>query len=857
MLGNRRTATIAFVCLALGSILGCVMAQTPPNPPFHVTPWDPTMVPPPGSVTNNVGTVPPPLTTTSWTAIGPAALNAGQTVSGRIAGVAADPLNANILYIAAAGGGVWKTTDSGTTWNQLTDTQQTLAMGCIAVAPSNGSVIYAGTGEANNSADSQYGDGFLVSTDGGATWIMRTGPSGIFNSSHLTCSKVVVDPTNPNIAYAALGNVGDNASFTTGTGVYKTTDGGVTWTNTTASIDVSNSWSDVAIDLNTPQTLYASIGAFYATANAGVYKSINSGGTWTGPLTNLPRNGSNALTGRISIALSKNNSNTVYVQAANTNTGAVLSIVRSDDGGTTSTPIPAPTNYMGGQGWYDQALIADQANAAIVYAIGGSGGVNVYRSANSGATWTSMSAGALVPHVDHHAATFDANDLLIVGNDGGVYRLSNPAGPTWVDLNANLNTIQFEGIATHPTDTSIALGGSQDNGTEKMSAGNPVWNTTDGGDGGLVRFSLQTPTNVYRVSPVGSFGTANFFRKSADTGNTWSAAVTGLNGNDPMNFYPPFTVDSTNGNHALFGSNKIYETTNFAVSWTALGNTGFSGNSIDAIGVAASSPTNTFDTANGGFFASTSQILVTNNHGTTWTQRNLPVSGRVADIAVDPTTATTAYAVISTFNATGHVFKTIDSGATWTNISGNLPDLPTWVIRIDPTNLNVLYIGNDTGVWQTTNGGTNWARFATGLPNVQVLDLDLNNGLRILGAGTHGRGMWEVSIPASAFNVTGQFTISNFVPTLNRITGQYRQTVSITNNGAALDNVAYVLDSLNAGWTLANGDGTTVSTTPTGSPYKIVGAVGAGATATFQLTFTRVGTPAFGYTPRVLDGTPR
>jgi photosystem II stability/assembly factor-like uncharacterized protein len=761
------------------------------------------------------------------------------------------------LYIASAGGGVWKTTDSGATWNPLTDVQQTLAMGCIPLAPTNANVIYAGTGEANNSADSQYGDGILVSTDGGATWTMRTGPAGIFNSSHLTCSKVVVDPTNPNIAYAAMANIGNNAAFTTGTGVYKTTDGGVTWTNTTASIDATNPWSDVAIDANAPSTLYASIGTFFSVPTSGVYKTTNGGASWSGPLVNLPRNGSNSLTGRISIALSKNNSNTVYVQAANSNTGALLSIVRSDDGGTTSTSIPTPTNYMDGQGWYDQTLIADQTNAAIVYAIGGGGGVNVYRSANSGATWTNMSTGALVPHVDHHAATFDANNLLIVGNDGGVYRLTNPAGPTWVDLNANINTIQFEGIATHPTDPNIALGGSQDNGTGKMTGGNPVWTETDGGDGGLVRFSLQTPTNVYRVSPVGSFGAAAFFRKSTNTGASWSSATTGLNGNDPMNFYPPFAVDSTNGNHALFGSNKIYETTNFAASWTALGSTGFSTNAIDAIGIAASSPTNTFYTANGGYFASTSQVMVTVNDGATWTQRNLPVAGRVAGIEVDPTTASTAYAVISTFSAGGHVFKTINSGATWTNISGNLPDLPTWVIRIDPANLNTLYIGNDTGVWQTTNGGTSWTRFANGLPDVQVLDLDLNTGLRILGAGTHGRGMWEISIPATAVNVTSQFTISNFVPSFNRGTGTWTQTVSITNNGTALTNVAYVLDSLNAGWTLTNGDGTTASTTPTGSPYKIIGAVGAGATATFQLTFTRVGTPVFGYTSRMLDGTPR
>jgi hypothetical protein len=763
MICRRRTALLLSSLLVVGAFFGQVLAQTPPNPLFKATPWDPSAIPSASSSAegSNAGEVVElaPISATTWTAIGPAALNGGsQLFSGRIAGVAADPLNPNILYIAAAGGGVWKTTNAGVSWNPLTDTQRTLSMGCIAVAPSNGSVIYAGTGEANNSADSNFGDGILVSTDGGTSWTLRTGPAGIFLSSHLTCSKIVIDPTQPLTAYAAMANIGNNSVLTPGTGVYKTIDGGATWVNTTSSIDSANPWSDVAIDANSPGTLYAAIGTFFPVGTSGVYKTINGGGTWS-LLPNLPRNGTNSLTGRISIALSKNNSSTVYVQAANTNTGGLLSILRSDDGGATAVSINGGglTNFMGSQGWYDQALIADSTNAAIVYALGGSGGVNIFRSANSGVTWTNIFTATPTPHVDQHAVTFDANNLLIIGNDGGIYRLTNPTTPAWADLNANINTIQFQGIAIHPTDPGIALGGSQDNGTAKMTAGNPVWTITDGGDGGLVRFSLQTPANVYRVSPVGSFGTANFFRRSTNAGTSWTSAVAGLNGNDGMNFYPPFTVDPTNGDHALFGSNKIYETTNFAASWSALGNTGFSGDAIDAVAIAPSDPTLTFYVANGGYFASASQILVSNNHGASWTQRNLPASsGRVADIAVDPVSASTAYAVISTFSGSGHVWKTTNSGATWTSISSNLPDLPTWAIRIDPADhLNTLYVGNDDGVYKTTNGGVSWARFGTGLPNTQVFDLDLNNGLGILGAGTHGRGMWEIIIhPAPATTVT-------------------------------------------------------------------------------------------------------
>ena len=725
--------------------------QDHPIPPPHYTPWNPAKVASPDATTTG-SSVAPELFYSTWTAIGPASLNEfGERNSGRIAGLAADPTIANTLYLAAAGGGVWKSTDGGTTWAALTDTQQTLAMGAIAVAPSNGSILYAGTGEANNSADSQYGRGILTSTTSGGGWTLNTGPAGIFSTNFLTTSKIAVHPTDPMTAYAAMGNVGDNAAFHTGTGIYKTTNGGVDWANVTLANgkDNANSWSDVVIDPNTPATVYAAIGTFYSNATTGVYKSIDSGATWN-LLTAFPHG--SGTPGRISIAISKANSQVVYVSVENVSTGGVLAVDRSDNGGTSITNV-TPANYMGGQGWYDQAVIVDPANAAHVFVTGAAGAGSMLFSFNSGATWTAMSGGTgAVPHADHHALTFDASGNLIDGDDGGIFRLATASLPTvtWTDLNANINTIQFQGIAIHPTDSTIACGGSQDNGTEKMIGGNPVWVVTDGGDGGLVRFSQQNPTHVYRDSPVASFGPANFFRISTNTCNTWTSATTGLNGAiDNANFYPPFTVDPTNGDHALFGSDHIYETTNFAGNWTALNRTGFSGNPIDAIAIAPSDPNNTFYTANGGFFAASSQILVTTNHAGTWTAGNLPSgNGRVANIIVDTHTASTAYAVVSTFNANGHVFKTINTGTTWTaigTVGAGLPDLPTWTIRQDPRNAKTLWVGNDIGVYQTTNGGTTWSRYGAGLPNVQVLDLDLNK-MGILGAGTHGRGMWEIVV---------------------------------------------------------------------------------------------------------------
>ena len=224
------------------------------------------------------------LSTTTWTSIGPSPLaitspaNANFNVSGRITAIAAHPTDANTIYIAAAGGGVWKTTNGGTTWTPLTDTQRTLSMGAIAIAKSNPSVIYAGTGEANNSGDSNFGRGILVSTNGGTTWTLRTA-AGAFD--RLATSQIAVDPTNANVAYAAMADFANNGLCCANTGIWKTIDGGTTWTNTTTTIDSTRPWSAIVIDPTTPATLYAAHGEYDGDSANGVYKSINSGGTWT------------------------------------------------------------------------------------------------------------------------------------------------------------------------------------------------------------------------------------------------------------------------------------------------------------------------------------------------------------------------------------------------------------------------------------------------------------------------------------------------------------------------------------------------------------------------------------------------
>ncbi|HEV3205036.1 MAG TPA: hypothetical protein VGY77_11660, partial [Gemmataceae bacterium] len=222
-----------------------------------------------------------PLDTINWTAMGPAPILNGQTprgqpVSGRIAAIAADPNDSNVLYLAAAGGGVWKTTDAGADWAPLTDDQATSFMGALAVAPSASSVIYAGTGEPSNSNLSFYGRGVLKSMDGGASWTLLG--NDVFDRH--TIAQIAVSPIDPDTVFVAVADGGVNG-VGGNTGIWKSTDGGKTWTDTTSTISTTAAFTDVEMDPKDPKTLYAAVGSFRGSSVNGVYKTDDGGATWS------------------------------------------------------------------------------------------------------------------------------------------------------------------------------------------------------------------------------------------------------------------------------------------------------------------------------------------------------------------------------------------------------------------------------------------------------------------------------------------------------------------------------------------------------------------------------------------------
>ena len=405
---------------------------------------------------------------------------------------------------------------------------------------------------------------------------------------------------------------------------------------------------------------------------------------------------------------------------------------------------------------------------------GGSPG-NLYALAGSqdgGTTFQdySIGVGNNGPHTDLHALTFTADGTaLLDGNDGGVWRLENPsaAGSTsttqWTDLNANLGTIQFTGIALHPTDPTIAYGGSQDNGTEKYT-GNVAWTQLLGGDGGFVRVDQTNPLDPTKPRSIYHEYYGISLERSDDGGAHWTGKTTGINptdpqppdGSDPAAFYVPFKLDPANQSRVIYATNHVYESTDKGDNFTAIGTPGTAGFNpgggvLSTLGVNGS----TVYTATGG------SVYATFNDGASWSNVSLPGNaGSITDIFVNPTNAQDVYVSRGAFGA-GKVFHSVNGGSNWTDISGNLPDEPFNAILLN-TATGALYAGGDDGVYASTDGGSTWSRLdpAGNFPTVQVVDLAISPGTNTLGAGTHGRGLFTIGLSDTPFDLTAtpQFT---------------------------------------------------------------------------------------------------
>jgi photosystem II stability/assembly factor-like uncharacterized protein len=630
-----------------------------------------------------------------------------------------------IVLIGGSEGGIWRSTDAGQNFTPVSDDQLDLSVGSIAFSSSQPSLAYAGMG----------GDflatGVLKSTDSGLTWKRvsdRTLPSPGF------ISKIAVDPNDSRRVYLTQRSAqGVDGNLHSGA-FYVSTDGGVTWNPT-----FQGPVEELAIHPANPRILYLSTTIIDEppTPKTGVYKSTDAGISWT-----------KVLSGRfdpddrlgLRIAVTPAQPDSVFaliIQPAGPDSSVRL-MASTDAGATWSDRGPGVEDAVG------TYLVADPANADTLY----TGGTHFYKSSDGGRSWTDIAGGNI--HVDQHASAFTPSDpnILYLGCDGGLYETSD-AGRSYQSLNATLSLTQFYNLVLDPGDAQRSYGGTQDEGTERRISGSNAWAFATGGDGGYCVIDPLDPSIIFTTYPLGGVNRLKNYGTVYDAfvggPSTWGEPEPGQR----IAFIAPLASNHRDAS-LYFGTWRLFVSTDLGNTWSApagatdltRGVTDAGADVLSAIGVGPADP--------GVIYTGSAQgrAMVSSNGGKVWIDVTTGLPDRfITSIDVDAGNSAIAYLTLSGYRS-GHVFKTDNQGATWTDISGNLPDTPANALLVDPLNPRTLYAGTDIGIFRSTVGGNVWETFNNGLPPVIVMAFAAQpTGL--IQAATHGRGAYELvaSIP--------------------------------------------------------------------------------------------------------------
>jgi photosystem II stability/assembly factor-like uncharacterized protein len=683
-----------------------------------------------------------------WEELGPAPIYTGQ-YTGRVSAIACSRTDPDLYYVGGADGGVWRSEDGGASWTPLTDNMPTTAIGALAIDPTDESIIYAGTGEANYANHSRYGLGLYKSTDGGDNW--QTLAADVFSGRCF--SRLLINPDNPQRLYAAITPAGGfpamaaakgHPGATGPVGVFRSDDGGTTWTQLLNGLP-NLAATDLAMDPTNPNILYAAIGHIFGATGNGIYRSTTGGDSWTKLAGGLPTSS----LGRISVAVAPSQPTRLYAlicHSSDTAGGGASTIgaYRSDNSGASWVQIAYMPGIQATYGWYLSIIGIDPADSAIFFM----GGVDLVRYDHD-AIWYYVTP----PHVDMHAITWDAAGRIVVGDDGGVHR-SEDGGWNWTSLNTGLGLIQgYAGYSPHPDEYYMFIG-SQDNGTLRHNS-DDTWYSILGGDGGWTQVDLFNPAVVFAEFQ----GSGNLYR-SNNLGVNFVYSGSGISSADRNCFMPPYLINPNDSARMLYGTHRIYQSTNHGSSWTVISSdlTGGGNAAIRSLVMAPSNPNTVYAATNDG------RVLVSTNGGYNWTiiRQNVQSWPRVMrQMWVHPTDPQTVYLAVSAFGQE-QILRTTDQGENWTALDANFPDLPVNVIAVDVrTAAPTIFVGAEDGLYRSLNQGASWHRYGNGLPRSPVIDLSLEPTRSRLIAATQGRGIWKITIGLPG-DMNGDGTVNGY-----------------------------------------------------------------------------------------------
>lgn len=690
-----------------------------------------------------------------WRSIGPA------NMGGRAADVEGVPGNANIVYVATASGGLWKTVNAGVTWKPIFERQGTISIGDIALAPSNPDVVWVGTGESNVRNSVSFGDGVYKSPDGGKTWQHM----GLKNTEHI--SAIAIHPQNPDIVY--VGALGHAFAPNDERGVFMTTDGGKNWTKT-LYIDGEHGVSDLEIDPTNPNILYAGMWSFErkpwthrsGSEKGGLFRSIDGGRTWNKLTNGLPK-----LLGRIGVRVAPTNPNVVYA-IVESKEGTLY---RSDDRGDTFKQVSKQSNIVS-RGFYYTRVRIDPNNENHIYAVAS----GLFESIDGGKSFKSITGKV---HIDYHAFWQDAKNpkRIWVGQDGGI-AVTYDGGETWEAV-YNMPLGQFYQIhADNRLPFYYVMGGLQDNGAwtgpsrtrEPAGIMNDDWRMVSFGDGFYILNSPDDPEIYISESQGGNILRTDFRTREQQEINPWgrgSGAGAALGEKFRFNWNAPILLSPHDKNTLYFGGNVVFKSTDFGKSWEQISKdltTDDHDKQKDAGGpVAFENSTAEYHTTiislaespvrKGQLWVGTDDgnLQITNDGGKDWDNiiksvSGLPSNSPVSHIEPSRTNAETAYVAFDRHmfdDFRPYIYKTGDGGKSWQNVAGNLPaNAYVQVVREDPKNSNLLYAGSELGLFASYTAGREWiALNLKNLPNVSVHDILVHPRDNDLILATHGRSI--------------------------------------------------------------------------------------------------------------------